>query len=131
MNLKTVSVTVSAPKDQVFAYLADVENMPEWATQFCKELKVVNGKHKVLTPRGEIFFRIQADEKMGVIDMFGGPTEDQMALFPTRVLDVPGGGSAFLFTLFQEPGVTDQQFEEQLRELRQELENVKRHFDSR
>jgi len=132
MNSKTLACVVSAPKEKVFRYLSNIENLPKWATEFCHELKVVDGKYKVLTcPAAgnmEVFFRIQADEKTGVIDMLAGPTEDQMAVFPTRVVELPGGSSAFIFTMFQPPGLPDEQFQAQYESLKKEFENLEREF---
>ena len=39
---------------------------------------------------GEFVFRIEADPRTGVIDMFAGPQPDGLALFPTRVVALPG-----------------------------------------
>ena len=41
---RTVTAVLEAPKDDVFAYLARVENLPEWATDFARELKYEDGK---------------------------------------------------------------------------------------
>ena len=58
--------------------------------------------------------------------MFAGPTEDEMALFPTRVVGLPDGTSAFTFTMFQPEGLPDEVFEQQYESLRRELGNVER-----
>lgn len=134
MNSRTVSLLIPAKKHQVFSYLSNIDNLPKWATEFCQELKKVDGKHKVVTcgpSRDEFFFRIQADEKTGVIDMFAGPTEDQMGVFPTRVIDLPGGSSAYVFTMFQAPGMSDDEFNSQYENLKKEMNNIKREFSSR
>ncbi len=123
-----MSVVLPAPKQRVFAYLSKPENLPRWATEFAAEFRTVNGRHRVVTPDGELFFEIQADERTGVIDMLAGPDEGQMAVFPARVVGLPGGSSAFLFAMFQLPGLSDAQFEDQHASLLRELENVKREF---
>jgi uncharacterized protein YndB with AHSA1/START domain len=33
MNQHTVTTTFQAPREEVFAYLADIEKLPEWATE--------------------------------------------------------------------------------------------------
>ena len=50
---------------------------------------------------GEFFFSIAADERTGVIDMYAGPTKDAMAVFPTRVVALSDGHTAYSFTMFQ------------------------------
>ena len=128
MNHHTVTVTFAAPPDEVFAYLADIEKLPEWATEFARELKLVDGRYKVVNGLGELFFDIRADPESGVIDMLAGPTEDALALFPARVVPLADGGSAFTFTMFQASGQPEEQFEGQYASLRRELANLERRF---
>ena len=128
MRHHTVTTTLATPPDEVFVYLADIDNLPEWATAIARELKLVDGRHKVVNGLGEFFFEIRADAESGVIDMLAGPNEDALICFPTRVVATPTGGSAYTFTMFQAPGQPDQQFEDQHTSLLQELENLKQRF---
>ncbi len=92
---------------------------------FCKELKVLDdGRFKVVTPQGEIFFRMEADRNSGVIDMYGGPDEGQMAYWPARVVERPGAGSLLIFTAFQYPGTGDHDFAMQCEGLKQEFVHI-------
>jgi hypothetical protein len=131
MRTSTETAVLAAPAREVFDYLADVENLPEWANEFARELKVVDGRHKVVNGLGEFFFEIRADPGTGVIDMYAGPGEDELALFPTRVVPLGADRSAFLFTMFQGPGQPDELFESQHASLVRELENVARRFGGR
>jgi hypothetical protein len=128
MEHRTVTAVLHAPKDEVFDYLSRVENLPVWATEFARELKFEDGKAKVVNGLGEFYFTIAADPETGVIDMFAGPTEDELALFPTRVVELPGGQSAFTFTMFKAPEMPDELFESQYQSLRRELENLRTTF---
>lgn len=128
MRSETVTRVLPAPKNEVFAYLADVENLPRWATEFARELKVEDGRHKVVNGLGEFFLRIEADPETGVIDMLAGPSEDELALFPTRVVGLGADTSAFTFTMFQGPGMPDELFEAQHASLLREFENIEHEF---
>jgi hypothetical protein len=128
MRHHTVTTTLAAPPNDVFAYLADVKTLPEWATEFARELRLVDGRYKVVNGLGEFFFEIRADAESGVIDMLAGPDEDALICFPTRVVATPAGGSAYTFTMFQAPGQPDKQFEDQHASLLREFENLKRRF---
>ncbi len=125
MKSKTVAQVFSASKSEVFDYFSKIDNLPKWATEFCKELKTVDGKHKVVTPMGELFINFSVDKKTGVIDMFAGPTEDQMAPAPTRVVGLGDKKSVYLFTFFQTPDLSDEVFEGQHEALKKELANAK------
>jgi hypothetical protein len=125
---RTVTAVLEASKDDVFAYLAQVDNLPEWATDFARELKYEDGKAKVVNGLGEFFFRIEADPKTGVIDMYAGPTETELALFPTRVVALGETRSAYSFTMFKAPGTPDELFESQYQSLRREFDNIRARF---
>src|SRR5688500_19011558 len=125
MEARTVTTVLDAKRERVFDYLSRIENLPRWATEFARDLKYEDGKAKVVNGLGEFFFTIEADVGTGVIDMYAGPTEDQLALFPTRVVPLPGGRSAYTFTMFRAPDTPAELFESQYRSLLRELENVR------
>lgn len=129
MTHHTVTRTFDAPQEEVFTYLADVAKLPEWATEFARELKVVDGRYKVVNGLGEFYVEIRADQKTGVIDMLAGPTADALICFPTRVVSTPEGGSAFTFSMFQAPGQSSEQFEGQYVSLLREFENLDQRFN--
>ena len=83
MKSRTVTMVSPAPKAQVFGYLSRSRTSLS-ATDFAKELKVVDGRHKVVNGLGEFFLRIEADERTGVIDMLAGPTETERSSPPCR-----------------------------------------------
>ena len=128
MNHHTVTTTFGASRDEVFDYLADIEKLPEWATEFARELKLVDGRYTVVNGLGEFLFELRADPATGVIDMLAGPDEEHLLCFPTRVVPTPSGGSAFTFTMFQAPGQPDEQFANQHASLLRELDNLERRF---
>src|ERR687890_767650 len=104
---RTVTAVLDAPRDDVFAFLSEVENLPLWATEFARELRYEDGQARVVNGLGEFLFSIEADRATGVIDMYAGPSEDELALFPTRVVPLGPATSAFSFTMFKAPGMPD------------------------
>jgi hypothetical protein len=129
MTSRTVTTVLDAPRDEVFSFLARIQNLPSWATEFARELKYEDGRAKVVNGLGEFFFSIEADERTGVIDMYAGPTEDEQGLFPTRVVELPGGATAYSFTMFQSPGMPDELFESQYQSLLREFENIRQELE--
>jgi len=125
---RTVTAVLDAPKDTVFDYLSRLENLPDWATEFAPELKYEDGKAKVVNGLGEFFFEIAADRESGVIDMYAGPTERELALFPTRVVALGAERSAYSFTMFKAPGTPDELFESQYESLRRKFDNIRARF---
>ncbi|WP_456425858.1 hypothetical protein [Rhodocaloribacter sp.] len=125
MESKTASVTINVPQARLFDFVSEITNLPVWAHEFCKGLKTVNGRSVITTDQGDLLFRIDADPNTGVVDFFGGPTEDAMGCFPSRVIGLPDGSSAYLFTLFRTPDMDDAAFEAGYASLRRELDTLK------
>jgi hypothetical protein len=124
MRSETVTTVLDADRETVFSYLADIENLPKWATEFAHELKRDGEDYKVVNGLGEFFFAIHADPDTGVLDMYAGPDKEQMALFPTRVVGLPDGRTAYTFTMFQGPEIADELFESQYESLKREFTNI-------
>lgn len=126
MRSETVTTVLSANRQRVFDYMSDIHNLPEWATEFARELREEDGAYKVVNNLGEFVFEIRADEESGVVDMYAGPTRDEMAVFPTRVVELPDGRTSYSFTMFQAPGMPDELFESQHESLKREFANIER-----
>ena len=128
MRSETVTTVLDAPAKVVFDYLSTIDNLPDWANEFARELRWENGEALVQNGLGEFVFRIEADPRTGVIDMLAGPQPDELALFPTRVVPLPHDRSAFTFTMFQQPGMPDELFEGQHASLQREFANIRAKF---
>jgi hypothetical protein len=128
MKTRTVTTVLNAPRREVFAYMSAIENLPEWATEFARELRRDAEGYKVVNNLGEFRFEIEADEETGVIDMLSGPSAEEMAIFPTRAVSLPDGRTAYTFTMFQAPGMPDELFESQYESLRREFANIEARF---
>jgi hypothetical protein len=124
----TVTTVLDAPREAVFEYMADIENLPRWATEFAREVKRDGDGYRVVNGLGEFCFEIEADRGTGVIDMFAGPDREHMALFPTRAVALPDGRTAYSFTMFQGPGMTGELFDAQHRSLLREFANIEAAF---
>jgi hypothetical protein len=124
----TVTTVLDAPQSEVFDYMADIENLPRWATEFARELKRDDDGYRVVNGLGEFRFEIRADRPTGVIDMLAGPDRDFMTVFPTRAVALPDGRTAYTFTMFQTPGMPDELFDAQHASLRREFTNIEAAF---
>jgi hypothetical protein len=128
MRSETVTTILPAPRAAVFEYISDIEKLPEWATEFARELRREGEDYKVVNGLGEFYFEIKADPETGVIDMFAGPSKEQMAIFPTRAVPLADGRTAFSFTMFQAPDMPDELFESQHHSLKREFVNIEAAF---
>src|SRR3954468_16180699 len=110
MKNRTLSISVPAARDEVFAFLSQIENLPVWAPAFCTGLRRQEGYWKGETPAGEVYFAIAADAPTGVIDLLMGTHPDQMNVIPFRVLAQPHG-AAVVGTFFQPVDWADETYE--------------------
>jgi hypothetical protein len=124
MRSETVTTVLPVSRQRVFEYMSDIHNLPEWATEFARELREEDGEYHVVNNLGEFVFEIRADERTGVIDMYAGPSRDELAVFPTRAVALPDGRTSYSFTMFQAPGMPDELFESQYASLQREFENL-------
>jgi hypothetical protein len=128
MRHATVTTVLDAPREAVFDYMADIENVPRWATEFARELKRDADGYRVVNGLGEFRFEIRADRDTGVIDMYAGPDAQRMAVFPTRAVGLPDGRTAYSFTMFQAPDMPDELFDAQYASLQREFANIEAVF---
>src|SRR3712207_7015306 len=52
-----------SPRDAVYDYLSRVENLPDWATEFARELRFEDGRATVVNGRGRFRFAIDRSEE--------------------------------------------------------------------
>ncbi|HEU5221928.1 MAG TPA: hypothetical protein VFU58_07700 [Candidatus Nitrosotalea sp.] len=128
MNSVTETCVVNVPRDNVFEFLSNIENIPKWATKFVSKLKLVDNKYKALTPIGEVFIRLDVDKKAGLIDIYAGPTEDNMTAAYMRIISLQDTSTAVMFTFFQYDSTPDAIWEIFCEWIKIEVDNIRRHF---
>lgn len=133
MRSVTFNVTIARQPQAVYDFVADLKNLPKWATAFCRSIKN-EGDHWVLeTPQGPMGMRITARNAFGILDHYVLlPQRGTYSAAPGIEVHVPmrvvanGEGSEVLFTLFRRTEMTDAQFAEDQRLVRQDLDTLKR-----
>lgn len=99
-----LAVPIAAPAPAVFRALADVENFPRWAGDYCERLELTRGRWRAYTAVGDLFIDLAADERSGVIDLSLGDEDRCVTLLPLRVIAWPGGGTVVTAVLSPTPG---------------------------
>lgn len=130
MRSDTQTVTLPAGHTEVYDFLSNPENLPQWAVGFCRSIRRESGRWLVDTGHGEVPMRYTTDATLGVIDFHFSPAPEVEAVARSRV--VPNGaGTEYLFSQFQTPGMPDEVFEAQRSTLADELEVLRRLFQAR
>ncbi|HEX5358645.1 MAG TPA: SRPBCC family protein [Candidatus Nitrosotalea sp.] len=129
MNSITETCVVNVPRDSVFEFLSNIENIPKWATKFVSKLMLVDNKYKAQTPIGDVFIRLDVDKKAGLIDIYAGPTENNMTPAYMRIISLQDDAStAVMFTFFQYDSTPDAIWEIFCEWIKIEVDNIRRHF---
>ena len=125
----TKTISIDAPQERVFAFLADAANWPQWAIVNVKSVARADDPWwDMETPAGMAKLRIRPNAVFGILDHdFNAP--DASWTVPARV--VPNGsGCEFMITFFQPPMFTRQFFEEQAALVDKELDRLKSLMES-
>ncbi|HVU17184.1 MAG TPA: hypothetical protein VHD32_09665 [Candidatus Didemnitutus sp.] len=102
MNVRTLSVSLSASRERVFNFLADIENFPRWAPSLCERLYLSRGRWMILSSLGDATIDLEASNLTGVIDL-RFDLGDRRALLPLRVVALGPETSLLMLTFVPAP----------------------------
>ncbi len=130
MRSATKAIDIDAPAQEVFAFVSDPGRLPQWAIGFAKAIERDGDAWFVTTASGErVEVAVSADPPSGVVDFLMRPAPG--VELPARSRVVAGGeGCAYVFTLFQAPGMPDEVFEAQAAEVGRELTVLKAYAET-
>ena len=124
LKSKTLSVSIECPPRDVYRFVSNPENLPKWATAFCRSVSKSEGEWIVETPDGPMRIKFVGHNGFGVLDHYVNPAPGLEILNPMRV--VPNGsGSEVVFTLFQLPNMSDERYAEDVRLVERDLRTLK------
>ena len=125
LKSRTVGVSINCDPRTVYEFVSNPENLPKWATMFCRSIKPSNGEWTVETPQGPVNIRFSKRNDLGVLDHYVSPSPGVEIFVPMRV--VPnGGGAEVLLTLFRTAEMSDEQYAQDMRWVEQDLNHLKR-----
>ena len=106
---RTISVYIDRPLREVYDFVSVPENVPTWASGLGTSIERVNDEWVAHTPHGPMKLRFTEPNRFGVLDHSVRPASGEEIYLPMRVV-VHGRGTELLFTLFRQPGWSDEQF---------------------
>lgn len=125
MKSNTQSVTLNCNPKRAFEFLANPENLPKWATSFCRDIRLEGDIWIAETPQGQLEIRYVTDAELGVIDYYISPAPGIEMIAPSRIVQNTDGAE-YIFTQFQPTGMPDEVFQAQIEALKEELEILRR-----
>ena len=108
--VRHISIGISRPLDEVYAFLAEPENFPKWASGLGRSFRHVEGMEWLVeTPMGPLKVRFSEHNPFGILDHTVIPEDGGAMHNPMRVV-ANGDGSEVVFSLFQRPGMSHEEF---------------------
>ncbi|MFE5322374.1 hypothetical protein ACFQ88_27225 [Paenibacillus sp. NPDC056579] len=130
-NARTLSVSIERTPVQVYDYVFELQHFPEWATSFSLSIQPSHdGWWVVTTPDGPMNLKLVERNEFGVLDHHVYVGDGQPIMNAMRVV-ANGSGSEFLFTMFQQPGMSDEQFAHDAGMVERDLHSLKKVLESR
>lgn len=120
----TISVQIARSPAAVYAFVANLDNLPAWATTFCRSIRHGEAGWLMETSLGSMAIRLAPVNDLGVLDHYLTPPGGETLYVSMRVV-ANGSGSEVLFTLFRLPGVSAGDFSADAALVRQDLDSLK------
>jgi len=131
MRTRTINISIKSSPKLVYDFVSHLENLSRWAPSTFSAIKEVNGEGLVDTPHGQIKVRFEEKNNFGILDHYVKLTSEKEIYIPMRVLK-NNDGSEIIFTLFQyTPEITDENFAEDVKIVKRELNQLKTIIEER
>ncbi len=128
LTSRMVSVSIHCAPSKVYAFVSNPANLPKWATTFCRSIAHSNGAWVIETAQGPMNIRFAPKNPFGVLDHYLTSSSGEEIFVPMRV--VPNvEGCEMIFTLFQQPGMSDDNYAHDAELVKQDLGTLKRFLE--
>jgi uncharacterized protein YndB with AHSA1/START domain len=122
---RTVSISIKRRPEEVYEYLVDPANFPKWSI-FIKEIKKEGSEWIATTPERTVRIRFTPRNEFRVLDHYVTVSPQLQVYVPMRVLADPENASEVIFTVFRSPGMTDEQYKDDIGMVLTDLAGLKR-----
>jgi hypothetical protein len=124
LEVRHISVSIARAPEDVYSFASKVENVPRWASGLGRAVRNVNRDWVVDGPLGQVKVRFVEPNDLGILDHDVTLASGVTIHNPLRV--VPNGtGSEVTFTVFRQPGMSEQQFAEDAKAVERDLKVLK------
>ena len=121
---RIISVSIDRPSREVYDFASDPANLPRWASGIGTSIKNINGEWIAKSPGGPVKVRFTPRNNLGVLDHYVTLPTGAVIYVPLRVIP-NGSGSELTLTLFRQPDMTEQKFQEDTNWVLRDLTKLK------
>jgi uncharacterized protein YndB with AHSA1/START domain len=122
---RLLSVAINRSPQQVYDFVADPANLPQWASGLGDSIAQVDGQWIAQTAQGPVPIRFAERNRFGVLDHYVTVAPGVEIVVPMRVV-ANGAGSELTLTLFRLPEMNDDKFEADSEWVRHDLATLKK-----
>ncbi|HKK06930.1 MAG TPA: SRPBCC family protein [Gammaproteobacteria bacterium] len=109
-DVRHLSIYIARRPSEVYEFASDGRNLPLWAAGLASsEVTREDDAWVAVAPFGKVKVRFSEKNEFGVMDHDVELESGVIVHNPMRVVS-NGDGSEFIFTLFRQPGMSDEQF---------------------
>lgn len=106
---RTVTVSLLRPPAEVYDYLLNPANFPQWSA-FITEIVPEDNAWRARTPQGTLRIHFVARNDHRVLDHTVTTADGTQIYVPMRVLANGADGSEVVLSVFRQPEMTDEEF---------------------
>ena len=125
MLVLTLSISINRNANDVYTYISNPENLPQWAAGLCTSVQKTETADVWQINNGEARVRFVEKNTFGVADHYvrANPGEKEVYI-PIRVIE-HDDACEIVFTLFRLPGMTDEEFKRDMGNVQKDLDTIK------
>ncbi len=121
-----ISVSINRSAADVYGYASNGANLPKWASGLSGGTIEKSGESWIAeSPMGKVTITFAPTNTFGVLDHDVMLPTGETFYNPMRVMP-NGDGCECMFTLYRQPGVTDEAFNTDAETIRKDLETLKK-----
>jgi uncharacterized protein YndB with AHSA1/START domain len=124
-----LSVHLDRPAAEVYDYVSQPANLPEWAAGLGSSIELIDGEWIAESPLGRVVVAMCEPNRHGVVDHWVTLATGERFYNPMRVI-ADGDGCELVFTLRRQPGMSDADFERDAAAVTADLATVRRLLES-
>ena len=127
---RTISMSIKRRPAEVYEYLADPANFPKWSV-FIKEIRKEGSEWIATTPESTVRIRFTPRNEFRILDHYVTVSPQIQMYVPMRVLANPENDSEVIFTVFRLPGMSDEQYKDDIEMVLADLTGLKRVLENK
>ncbi|WP_141730801.1 SRPBCC family protein [Oligoflexus tunisiensis] len=125
-----ISISINRTPDKVYAYVANPENLPQWAAGLSGTIRRAGERWIADSPMGEVAIKFAPHNAFGVLDHDVTLPNGETVHNPMRVVR-NDTESEVIFTLFHRPGMTQQDIQSDAAQVFEDLLKLKMILEER